>query len=80
VALPEVIAPDLAAHLVTYARPGDDGLVCTSAHGTLLRHSNSCRRVWRPAFKAAGLSPVHFHDLRHSGNHLAADAAPACMN
>ena len=24
--------------------------------------------------KAAGLSPVHFHDLRHSGNQLAADA------
>jgi integrase len=40
----------------------------------LLRHSNFCRRVWRPAFKAAGLSPVHFHDLRHSGNQLAADA------
>jgi integrase len=74
VALPEVIAPDLAAHLVTYARSGDDGLVFTSAHGTLLRHSNFCRRVWRPAFTAAGLSPVHFHDLRHSGNQLAAGA------
>jgi hypothetical protein len=43
VAIPELIAPDLAAHLVTYARPGNDGVV------------------------------VHFHDLRHSGNQLAAD-------
>ena len=25
VAIPELIAPDLAVHLVTYARPGDDG-------------------------------------------------------
>jgi integrase len=74
VAVPEVIAPDLAAHLVAYARPGDDGLLFTSAQGTLLRHSNFCRRVWRPALNAAGLPPVHFHDLRHSGNQLAADA------
>ena len=74
VAVPEVIAPDLAAHLVAYARPGDDGLLLTSAQGTLLRHSNFCRRVWRPALNAAGLPPVHFHDLRHSGNQLAADA------
>ena len=74
VAIPELITPDLAAHMVTYARPGDDGLVFTSAQGALLRHSNFFRRVWRPAFTAVGLPPVHFHDLRHSGNQLAADA------
>jgi integrase len=26
-----------------------------------------------PALRAAGLPPVHFHDLRNSGNQLAAD-------
>jgi integrase len=78
VAIPELITPDLAVHLVTYARPGDEGLVFTSAQGALLRHSNFCRRVWRPAFTAVGLPPVHFHDLRHSGNQLAADAVLVC--
>jgi integrase len=27
-----------------------------------------------PALKAAGLEGVHFHDLRHAGNQLAANA------
>jgi hypothetical protein len=40
VAIPELITPEPAVHLVTYARPGDDGLVFTSAQGALLRHSN----------------------------------------
>jgi integrase len=74
VAIPELIMPDVAVHLVTYVHPGDDGLLFTSARGTLLRHSNFYRRVWGPALKTAGLPSVHFHDLRHSGNQLAADA------
>jgi integrase len=31
-------------------------------------------RVWLPTLKAAGLPPIHFHDLRHTGNQLAAEA------
>jgi integrase len=31
-------------------------------------------RVWLPALKAAGLPAIHFHDLRHAGNTLAASA------
>jgi len=31
VAIPEVITADLASHIVTYAAPGDDGLVFTRA-------------------------------------------------
>jgi integrase len=30
VAIPELITSDLAAHIMTYARPGDDGLIFTS--------------------------------------------------
>lgn len=74
VAIPEVITADLASHIVTYAAPGDDGLVFTSPQGSPLRLSNFCRRVWRPALRAAGLPVIHFHDLRHTGNQLAADA------
>jgi excisionase family DNA binding protein len=74
VAIPEVITSDIAAHIVTYAVPDDDGLVFTSPEGRPLRLSNFCRRAWRPALRAAGLPMIHFHDLRHSGNQLAADA------
>ena len=74
VALPELITPDLAAHVVTYARPGEDGLVFTSPAGGPLRHTNFRRRFWVPALEAAGLAAMHFHDLRHTGNMLAADA------
>ncbi len=28
--------------------------------------------IWAPALNAAGLVGIHFHDLRHAGNHLAA--------
>ncbi len=71
VAIPELITPDLAAHIVTHARPGDDGLVFTSPGGGPLRHTNFRRRFWVPALRAAGLPPIHFHDLRHAGNMLA---------
>ena len=73
VAIPSVITPDLASHIVTFAAPGDDGLVFTSSAGRPLRRSNFCRRDWHPALRAAGLPPIHFHDLRHTGNQLAAD-------
>ena len=73
-AIPELITPDLAAHIVTFARPGDDGLVFTSPEAAPLRHSNFRRRFWVPALAAAGLPAMHFHDLRHAGNMLAADA------
>ena len=74
VAIPELITPDLAAHIMTHARPGDDGLVFTSPGGGPLRHTNFRRRFWVSALAAAGLPPMHFHDLRHTGNMLAADA------
>jgi integrase len=54
---------------------GDDqALVFTSPMGTPLRHSNFYRRAWLPAVAKAGLPGIHFHDLRHAGNTLTADA------
>jgi integrase len=44
------------------------------ARGLSLRHSNFSRRVWVKARGLVGLSGVHFHDLRHTGNSLTADA------
>ena len=71
VAIPELITPDLAAHIATHARPGDNGLVFTSPGGGPLRPTNFRRRFWVPALAAAGLPSMHFHDLRHTGNMLA---------
>jgi hypothetical protein len=42
--------------------------------GSPLAHSNFRRRVWLPALAAAGLEGIHFHDLRHTGNQLTANA------
>lgn len=74
VIIPAAIMPDLAWHLARFAAPGDEGLLFTSSTGSPLRHSNFYRRVWMPALGKTGLSGVHFHDLRHSGNLLAAAA------
>ena len=46
----------------------------TSPMGTPRRHSNFYRRVWLPAVAKAGVPGIHFHDLRHTGNTLTADA------
>ena len=59
VAIPELITPDLAAHIMTHARPGDDGLVFTSPGGGPLRHANFRRRFWVRALAAAGLPAMH---------------------
>lgn len=76
VPIPEVIIPILQWHLSCSAQPGDEGLVFTSPGGKLLHHGNFRRRVWLDALKAAGLADIHFHDLRHTGNTLAATAGP----
>jgi len=45
--------------------------VFTSPEGAPLRR-NFRQRVWLPALRAAALPVIHFHDLRHTGNTLAA--------
>jgi integrase len=74
VLIPDVIVAELRDHLAQYAQPEPDGFVFTSPEGMPLRQSNFRRRVWSPALAAAGLYGVHFHDLRHTGNTLSADA------
>lgn len=72
VAIPEVLIPELRWHLARFAVEGDAGLVFASPDGTPLRHSNFRNRVWLRAVERAGLGELHFHDLRHTGNQLAA--------
>jgi hypothetical protein len=48
------------------------GLTFTSPDGTPLRRSNFNRRVWQLACAELGISGLRFHDLRHTGNTIAA--------
>ena len=71
VAIPEAIIPDLRDHLVRYAEPGSDGRVFIGPSGVTPRRTNF-NRIWQRATARAGVEGLHFHDLRHSGNTLAA--------
>jgi integrase len=70
VVVPAVIRPALARHMATFTASQADALVFTSPTGEPLRDGDFRRRVWGPALAKAGLSAVHFHDLRHTGNTL----------
>jgi integrase len=72
VPFPELIVPDLCEHLRWV--PSPVSFVFSSSTGSPLSHSNFRRRAWLPALAAVGLEGVHFHDLRHTGNQLTADA------
>jgi integrase len=71
VAFPKEIVPELRWHLECFAQPGDDGLVFIGPKGGRLRRS-TFRRTWTKARNAVGLPDLHFHDLRHTGNTMAA--------
>jgi len=64
---------DVVEHLEQFTGTADDQLVFTGPKGAQLRRSNFTRQ-WRKALEAAGLTGVHFHDLRHTGNTLAGEA------
>jgi integrase len=68
VPLPAVLVEALARRCE--AKQPDD-LVVTTGAGTALRLRNWRRAVWEPAVRAAGLSDVTPHDLRHTAASLA---------
>ncbi len=74
VSMPDLIIPAVQWHLRCFTGNGDDDLAFTGPAGNPVHHSNFRRRVWLPALKKAGLPAIHFHDLRHTGNTLAANA------
>jgi integrase len=74
VIIPAPVLSAIEEHLEAHALPGPDGLLFTSPAGLLLRHSAFRSRVWIPAVTATGLTGLHFHDLRHVGNNLVAEA------
>jgi integrase len=71
VALPAEIIPDLRMHLDKFAEKGENGRVFVGPKGGPLRRSGF-RRIWNKVRADVGLPDLHFHDLRHVGNTLAA--------
>jgi integrase len=73
VPLPLSAAVELERHSKATAYDGpDDRVFCNPETGRPLDHSKLSRR-FKVALKAAGLTPIRFHDLRHSyGTRLAA--------
>lgn len=73
VAIPDVVLADLRDHLGQFSEAGQDGLVFVGPKGGRLRRRNFLRQ-WTKALTDAKVvnEDVHFHDLRHTGNALAA--------
>jgi integrase len=69
--VPAAIIPDLQTHLDKFAEKGENGRVFVGPKGGPLRRSGF-RRIWNKVRTEVGLPDLHFHDLRHVGNTLAA--------
>ncbi len=79
--IPAAILPDLAAHLTMYVKPGPDALVFTGIKGGPLRRSGFNKLTgWLHIVTWLGVPGPHFHDLRHTGNTLAADMGVSLRN
>lgn len=74
VAMPEVLVGELRAHLGRVDSRDPDERVFVGERGATPRRGNWRANVdWRRAVQTAGLPRgFHFHDLRHTGNHLVA--------
>jgi integrase len=71
VTIPEAIVPEIAGHLSAYVDSDDCNLVFSGTKGQPLRLA-SFYRAWSKAVAAVSLEGFRFHDLRHTGNTLAA--------
>jgi hypothetical protein len=67
--IPAELVPLLTDHLADHVGPAADALVFTSPEGRPLRRIKF-RPRWAEACKCAGVSGLHFHDLRGSGCNL----------
>ena len=71
VAIPAMLKPELEAHLATYAAPGKQGLVFCGPKGQPLRRA-TWYSAWNRTMTELGIQGMKPHDLRHTGNTLAA--------
>ncbi|MEU7890258.1 site-specific integrase [Microbispora bryophytorum] len=75
VSIPSAIVPALVDHLDQFTGTGDDAFVFLGKRGAFLHGGNFRREAkWAEALKEMGIKGLHFHDLRHTGNTLAAQS------
>lgn len=73
VGIPDVIIPALREHLAVFVKDGPGALVFPGQMGGPLRRGNFNKMSgWPHAVRVIGMEGLHFHDLRHAGNHFAA--------
>ena len=76
ITVPAAIRPELVAHLRDFVAPRADALVFTMLRGGPMRRGNFNPLVkWGKAVAGIGAPGLRFHDLRHTGNTLAAPGA-----
>ncbi|HVM14914.1 MAG TPA: tyrosine-type recombinase/integrase [Egibacteraceae bacterium] len=71
VTIPPPLLPDVKAHLDAYVGVARDALVFTNERGRPI-HRHRWSDIWRRARLTVGRPDLRFHDLRHTGNTLAA--------
>lgn len=73
VTLPAAVVDELREHLGRYVAEEPEALIFTGPKGAALRRGNFNPLVgWKDAVESIGRAGLHFHDLRHTGNTLAA--------
>lgn len=73
VTIPPHLVPMIRDHIAAHAQAGRDGLLFPNTEGEHLHHG-SLYKVYKPARKAAGREDLRWHDLRHTGATMAAQA------
>ena len=75
VSIPAGILPELRRHLDQFSCDGPAGLVFPNEHGQPFRRGNFDKAVsWAAIRDKLGVPDLHLHDLRHTGNTLAAQS------
>jgi integrase len=72
VSLPAFLIPEVQAHLAEFVDPAPDAYVFLGPKGARPTRSNF-HIIWHKARQQAGVPHLHLHDLRHTGNTLAAE-------
>lgn len=73
VAVPDEFIDLIDAHMKAYVGTEPDALLFTTPSGRPIRRGSFGKLVgWKNAVESIGVPGLHFHDLRHTGNMLAA--------
>jgi integrase len=75
VGVPDAIIPAVRDHLAVYVQDDPGALIFPGAKGGPLRRGNFNRMsAWPHAVRSLGVTGLHFHDLRHTGNTFAGES------